>query len=136
MRMTCKGHVISSQRSSRLSPGRRQERESLLSILEQEPIYTLKCNSLTKTDIVCMTFIMPNTGKQTFSTYEQPGRVAAFSNLNYEKIKEAINSEKLVKVQAFSEEGFYDQRPPIGEVEISCQFIEDPVVDIKEDHWQ
>ena len=61
MRITCKGHVISPHKSSRFSPARR--REARESNVDQEPLYTLKCNSLTKSDIVSIVFMMPNTGK-------------------------------------------------------------------------
>ena len=54
--------------------------------------------------------------------FEKPGKVVGYSNITLSKILESDNES--ITLQVFSEEGFYSDVPPIGQIIIKSDFYD------------
>ena len=80
----------------------------------QPKMYAIECSKMSRSDFVCISFLMPQTEKKVYSAFEKPGRMAAHCNLTYQSIQMALKTDYPVTIDVYSEEGYYQDLPPMG----------------------
>lgn len=87
----------------------------------------MESKNLSKKDLLCISFKMPekrSNSSGSFNDYERPGRVAAYCNINYDQVRASISTSRSMEINVFSEEGYYNQLPPMGQIEIRFNFYQ------------